>query len=138
MQKKRKQKAPRLLSSEIEILEMLWREGSVTIREAQRGLGQRPGTGYSTVQTRLNRMVKKRLVNRSNESRSRYTAAIQPEEVWSEDLEVLVDQVTGGRVVPLVAHLVRDRSLSEEEVLELKQLISAAEQAAETRSRQSK
>ena len=36
--------------------------------------------------------------------------------------------MTGGNIVPLVAHLVNDRSLTEQEINELKGLISQAEQ----------
>ena len=40
---------------------------------------------------------------------------------------MLVERVTGGRIVPLVAHLVKDRELSEDEIRELKQLIDDVE-----------
>ncbi len=58
-----KKDVPRLLASEIEILEMLWREGSVSIVEGQRALEGK--AEYTTVQTRLNRMVTKGIVKRS-------------------------------------------------------------------------
>ncbi len=47
----RKKDVPRLLASELEILEMLWRAGSVTLVEGQRALAG--DVGYTTVQTRL-------------------------------------------------------------------------------------
>ena len=53
---------PRLLASELEILEMLWRAGPVTIVEAQRAM--KGDIGYTTVQTRLNRLCKKNVVKR--------------------------------------------------------------------------
>jgi hypothetical protein len=42
--------------------------------------------------------------------------------------------VNAGRVVPLVAHLVRDRELSAAEITELKQLIEEAERHSRGRS----
>ena len=104
---------------------MLWRAGSVTIIEGQRALGG--DVGYTTVQTRLNRMVKKGVVKRSRSKPAKYTAAIQPEEVTSSDLDLLLDKVSRGSVMPLVTHLVKDRALTCDEMDELKKLIAEAE-----------
>ena len=117
--------ARRLAAGEIEILEMLWQRQPVSIAEAHAALGQR--VGYTTVQTRLNRLVEKGIVSRSAERPARYSAAIAPADVSRRDLDVLVDRVNAGRVVPLVAQLVRDRTLSAAEIVELKQLIDEAE-----------
>ncbi len=133
----RKKDVPRLLASELEILEMLWRTGSVTIVEGQRALSA--DAGYTTVQTRLNRLVKKGVVNRSRSKPAKYTAAIQPEEVASKDLDLLLSKVSRGSVLPLVTHLVKDRALTCEEMDELKKLINEAEQQLKsTRTREQK
>ena len=123
-----KRKAARLSAGEMEILQMLWRAGPVTLSEAQAAL-DRP-LGYTTVQTRLNRLVDKRLVTRTADRPARYAAAVAPQEVTARHLDLLVERVTGGSVVPLVAHLVRDRALSSADIAELKQLIAAAERNA--------
>lgn len=119
---------PRLAAGEMEILQMLWREGSVTISEAQRAL-DRP-VGYTTVQTRLNRLVAKAVVTRSKRRPSRYRAAVAPEDVSARHLDLLLERVSGGNVVPLVAHLVKDRTLSPEEIEQLKRLLDEAERAS--------
>ncbi|MGD9721604.1 MAG: BlaI/MecI/CopY family transcriptional regulator [Pirellulales bacterium] len=121
----KKRKHARLSPGEMEILEMLWRRGPSTLSEAQEGL-RRP-VGYTTVQTRLNRLVDKRLVTRAADRPARYTAAVAPQEVSARHLDLLVERVTGGSVVPLVAHLVRDRALSLADLAELKALIAEAE-----------
>lgn len=130
----RPRRTPRLSAGEIELLQVLWREGGATLIEAQRGLN-RP-IGYTTVQTRLNRLAAKGLAQRSKDRPAIYRAAIAPEAVSAGDLDTLVDRVSGGQVVPLVAHLVRDRRLSAAEIDELRQLIDAAarRQAKGTRS----
>lgn len=114
-----------LSPGEMEIMSMLWEHGSLTLSEAHEALG-RP-LGYTTVQTRLNRLVEKGVVERSTERPARYRPAISAERVSARHLENLVDRVTGGAIVPLVAHLVNDRSLTREEIGELKQLIREAE-----------
>jgi predicted transcriptional regulator len=121
-------KQARLSAGELEILQMLWRRGAVTLSEAQAGLERQ--IGYTTVQTRLNRLVDKRLVKRTSDRPARYAAAVAQQEVSARHLDLLVERVTGGSVVPLVAHLVRDRALSRGEITELKQLIAEAERQA--------
>lgn len=122
---KRKQ-PPRLSPGEMEILHMLWQRGPVSLSEAHAGLGRE--IGYTTVQTRLNRLVEKGLVDRTADRPARYQAAVAQQDVSAGHLELLVERVSGGSVVPLVAHLVRDRALSANEIAELKQLIHEAEQ----------
>jgi hypothetical protein len=70
-----------LAAGELEILEMLWREGSVTIREAQDALAL--GIGYTTVQTRLERLVKKCLAHKSR-TRPAVTASNLGPYQWPE------------------------------------------------------
>jgi predicted transcriptional regulator len=115
----------RLGAGELELLQMLWRRQPVSISEAHEALGRR--VGYTTVQTRLNRLVAKNLARKTGSHPALYRAAIGPEEVSRQDLDLLVDRVTAGRVVPLVAHLVKDRELSAQEIQELKELIDEVE-----------
>jgi BlaI family transcriptional regulator, penicillinase repressor len=123
----KKRKAARLAAGEIEILDLLWRLGSATLSEAHEAMSRK--IGYTTVQTRLNRLVDKGLARRVGLHPARYEAVIQPDQVCRGDLDVLVSRVTQGRVVPLVAHLIQDRELSEEELSELRQLIDEAQRA---------
>jgi predicted transcriptional regulator len=121
----------RLAAGELEILQMLWRAGSVTILEAQTALGQ--PIGYTTVQTRLNRLVAKGFVKKTVRRPAKYSAVLSPEEVRERDLDVLVDRVSDGRFTPLVAHLLDRNDLSMAELKELKQLILDAERKARER-----
>ena len=122
-----------LTAGEMEILQVLWSEGGVTISGAQRGL-DRP-IGYTTVQTRLNRLVAKGIVVRTKDRPSRYRAAVAPEDVSARHLDLLLERVSGGSVVPLVAHLVKDRTLSAEEIEELKRLTAEVEKRSERATR---
>ncbi|MBN2023603.1 MAG: BlaI/MecI/CopY family transcriptional regulator [Pirellulales bacterium] len=127
----RKRKVPRLSAGEMEMLQVLWREGPVTLVEAQRALG-RP-IGYTTVQTRLNRLVDKGVVARNPERPARYQAAVAPEDVSAGHLELLLERVSGGNVVPLVAHLVQDRTLSDDEIGQLRDLVNEAQRRAQSK-----
>jgi BlaI family penicillinase repressor len=122
-----RRKSARLASGEIELLEMLWRIRSATLAEAHEALPRK--IGYTTVQTRLNRMVDKGLAKKSGSHPAKYEAVIQPDQVCRGDLDVLVTRVTSGRIVPLVAHLVQDREFTDAELCELRQLVDDAERA---------
>jgi BlaI family penicillinase repressor len=124
----RGQKRSRLSAGELEMLEMLWRTGAVTISEAQEALGL--PIGYTTVQTRLNRLVEKGVAARSKERPAQYTAAVTREEVGQGDLDLLVKRVSAGRIAPLVAHLLDRHPVSDEELAELKRLVAEAERKA--------
>jgi BlaI family penicillinase repressor len=122
----------RLTQGELQILQMLWREQRVTIAGAHQALGQ--PIGYSTMQTRLNRLVEKGLVRKTKETPTRYEAAIQPEDVVESELRTLVQDVSGG-VVPLVAQLLREHQPSAGELDEIRQLIRQAEGRLEQKRR---
>jgi predicted transcriptional regulator len=119
-------KSPRLAAGEVELLQVLWRAGSGTIAEVQSLLGRE--IGYTTVQTRLNRMAAKGVLRRSDDRPARYTPEVSRKEVSADDLQFIVERVTDGQVAPLVAHLVQDRNLPQSEIDELKRLIAEAEE----------
>lgn len=131
----RKRSVPRLSAAELEILQMLWHAGGVTILEAQQALGL--PIGYTTVQTRLNRLTKKGVVNRSKERPAKYSAAITQNDVRGGDLDLLVTKVSNGQVTPLVAHLISRKSISKEEFAELRKLIDEAEKRLRRNPRRS-
>lgn len=112
-------------SGEMDLLSLLWQEGEMTLSQAHSRFGKR--IGYTTMQTRLNRLAEKGLVKRSGTRPAKYSAAIAPEDVSASQLKVLIDRVTDGSVVPLVAQLVNQRSISAKEIQEIKDLIDQAE-----------
>src|SRR5439155_5875785 len=122
----------RLTRGELQILQMLWREERVTIAGAHQALAE--PIGYSTVQTRLNRLVGKGLVRKTKDTPTRYEAAIQPEDVVESELRTLVQEVSGG-VVPLVAQLFREHQPSATELDEIRKLIRQAETRLERKPR---
>ena len=119
-----KKSAARLSAGELELLDVLWQGSGLTIRQVQQALQR--DVGYTTVQTRLNRLVAKGHVRKSNTRPGLYSAVLKRELVSRADLNSLVDRVTQGRVVPLIAHLVRDNKLSDDELAEIRELIDRA------------
>ncbi len=120
-----KKASVKLSPGEMEMLGMLWQHGELSLAEAHEAIG-RP-LGYTTIQTRLNRLVEKGFVQRSDARPSKYSASVTAESVSANHLDVLVQRVAGGHVVPLVAQLLNNRDLSQEEISDLKKLIKDAE-----------
>ena len=122
----------RLAAGEMEILGMLWAEGPLTIREAHEGFGAygKP-VSYPTMQTRLNRLVEKGLVARLEDRPARYRAAVSRDQVTTGHLRELVAKIGGGDVVPLVARLLSEQTLTDEQVARLKDLLAQAQQRSE-------
>lgn len=122
------EKPKRALSAgDLEVMELLWNKGPMTLAEAHQAIGR--DLGYTTVQTRLNRLADKGVLRKTKERPTRYVAAVKPESVSKGFLDLLLQRVSGGSVVPLVAQLVAERDLTEQEVDELKTLIEEAEKS---------
>ena len=112
---------------DMELLSLLWEHGPVSLSEAHAQLPE--GVAYTTVQTRLNRMVDKGLASREKVGRQplKYRAAIQPEEISASQLDTLVERVAGGSVLPLVAQLVQKKAFTSSELATLRKLVREAE-----------
>lgn len=121
-----KRPAQRLSQGEISVLRMLWEEGEATLSEAHRAMEARGhAVGYTTVQTRLERLVAKKAVAKSRSRPAKYSAAVSPDQVSGPLLDLLIERVSGP--VPLVAQLLQDPSLTASDLAELKRLIAEAE-----------
>ena len=117
----------RFSSGEIGILRMLWELGAATLSAAHEAMvGQGQPVGYTTVQTRLERLVHKGAVAKSNSRPAKYSAVVSPGEVSEPLLNLLVERVSGP--VPLVAQLLQEASLTPADLQEIKRLIAEAEQ----------
>lgn len=124
----------RLSDKESSLLQMLWRTGAVTLSEAHAAMREAEGDiGYTTVQTRLDRLAEKGAVRKSSERPARYSAALKPEEVSRTLLAMLAERMSGA--VPLVAHLVSDPAISDDDLKEMKRLIGAAERARKVKEK---
>lgn len=124
----RKKPKERLSAAEISVLRMLWDEGSLTLSEAHTGMCRRGARiGYTTVQTRLERLVEKGVVAKTADRPAKYQAAVSPDEVSGPLLDLLLERVSGA--VPLFAQLIQDPTLTREDLAEMKRLIAEAERS---------
>lgn len=122
-----KRKQPiKLTSGEVDLMDLLWRHQNLTLAEAHEAFGVER-IGYTTMQTRLNRLVEKGLAQRSSDRPAAYSPRVAREAVQAGHLDDMLKRLADGSVVPLVAHLVRDRKIDRGELSELKRLVQQAE-----------
>jgi predicted transcriptional regulator len=124
----RRNSGPAPSSGDLELLQLLWPDRELTLSEAHAAIGR--SVGYTTVQTRLDRMVTKGLATRSRDRPARYRAAISPSEAATLHMEPVRDHIHSGQVVPLVAGLLEQTPLTAAEIAELRQLLTLAESRA--------
>ncbi len=104
---------------ELEILQVLWRRGPVTVREVFEELKQRKDVGYTTVLKLMQIMHEKGLLRRDTTSRSHlYDAVISEREAQRFLVDRILDTAFGGSAFKLVMqaldhHQTSDRDLAE-------------------------
>lgn len=111
---------------ELDVMSVLWREGSGTVNEVRDSLADEPG--YTTVLKILQILEEKGCVTHEKEGRAyRYEPLIQQSEAGSSALGRVLNKIFHGSVDMLVAQLVRERGLSQEEVDRLQELVGELE-----------
>ena len=111
---------------ELDVMSVLWRQGSGTVAEVQEVLGQ--AVGYTTVLKILQILEEKGHVTHTAEGRAyRYQALVQPAEAGGSALGRILNKVFHGSVDMLVAQLVSDQDLSQSEIAKLRQIVDELE-----------
>jgi predicted transcriptional regulator len=83
-------------------------------------------------------MHEKGLLERSDGRPAKYSSAIARKSAAANDLKLLVDNVSDGQIVPLVAQLVNQRPLSRQELDEIRAIIEQAENRARNKQGKTK
>jgi BlaI family transcriptional regulator, penicillinase repressor len=115
----RPKKIPQALTPvELEIMQVLWRDGASNVQHVQKSL--RKDLAYTTVQTVLNVLHRKGKVQRRLRGRAfDYSPAVGKEAVLRQAVRDLVDRMFGGSSEELVMSLIKTRQLDAEKIAEL-------------------
>ena len=112
----------RLTHRELDVMSILWRLGSGTVAEVQKELADR--LAYTTVLWALQTLEEKGHVRHEKEGRAyRYYAVAAAETTGGNALNRLVDKVFHGSAAMLLAQLVSERDLPEEELRRMRELL---------------
>jgi BlaI family transcriptional regulator, penicillinase repressor len=115
---------------ELQIMQVLWEAGPSTVSEVQPKLAGE--LAYTTVQTMLNVLLRKKKVKRVQEGRAyRYQATVSRERATGSALSDLVKRMFGGSTEALLMAMVDTRQISAEELARVAQRLTAAEAKAQ-------
>jgi predicted transcriptional regulator len=110
---------------ELEIMQVLWERGACTVAEVQPQL--RGELAYTTVQTMLNVLWRKKKVKRAQEGRAfRYEAVVSRERASGSALRDLVGRMFGGSSEALLMAMVDTRQISAEDLARLAEKVGKA------------
>jgi predicted transcriptional regulator len=122
-------KNPTLTPLELEIMQVLWQAGPCTVAEVRPKL--QAELAYTTVQTMLNVLLRKKKVKRVQEGRAyRYRAAVSRERASGSALSDMVTRMFGGSSEALLMAMVDTRQISAEELARVAQKLAEAEKRA--------
>lgn len=109
---------------ELEIMQVLWQSGPCTVGEVQPKL--KAELAYTTVQTMLNVLLRKKKVTRVQEGRAyRYRPAVSRERATGTALSDLVKRVFGGSSEALLMALVDTQQITAEELARIAKRLAA-------------
>jgi len=110
---------PKLTKLELQIMEALWERGSASIREVQESFPERDRPAYTTVQTMMYRMEKKKILRRVKKISNAHI--FEPIVSRHAAQGRLIDELLGlfgGRTQPVMAHLIESGKLTLDDVRE--------------------
>lgn len=124
----RRESPEQLTPVELEIMKVLWDGGPASVQEVQERLkGVRP-MAYTSVQTMLNILVRKKKAKRVLADRAyRYRAAVTREKALGTSLKDIISRMFGGSAEALVMNLVETKQLDAGTLRRLNEMIAAGE-----------
>ncbi len=115
---------PKLSKLELRIMDALWKEGMLSIREIQESFPARNRPAYTTVQTTVYRLEEKGAVRRAKKiSNAHIFEAVVSRKAASGRLIDELLSLFGGRTQPVMAHLVETGKLTMDDVRDAERLI---------------
>ena len=127
----------KLTQSELRVMEELWRNGRLSIREVQESFPRNKRPPCTSVPSTINRLEERGAVRRVRKigNANIYEAAISAEEARGHVLDDLL-RMFGGRAQTMMAHLVESGRLTREDIRETEKLIDRLERAEQLERKQ--
>ena len=115
---------PKLTKLELRIMEALWSLGASSIREIQEAFPERDRPAYTTVQTTVYRMERKKVLRRVKKISNAhiFEAMISRHAAQRRLIDDLLN-LFGGRTQPVMAHLIESGKLTLEDVKEAQKIL---------------
>jgi predicted transcriptional regulator len=108
---------PKLTPLELQIMETLWTRGACSVRELQEAFPEKDRPAYTTVQTTVYRLEKKKAarISKRISNANIFEAAISRTQAQSRLIDDLLN-LFGGGTKPVMAHLIQTGKLTLEDI----------------------
>ena len=117
-------KGSTLTGQELEIMKVVWRLKTATVRQVYETLLQHRKIAYTTVMTMMNILEHKGFLKKKAAERAFVYAPSRPErQVIRAMVREFIDRVFNGAAEPLLVHLVEDERLTAEDLEEMRRTI---------------
>ena len=117
---------PTLTKLELQIMQVIWKQGASTVSAVQQGLAQ--DLAYTTVQTMLNILLRKGKLKRELQGRAfTYSATVTEAKASTHAVRDLVDRMFGGSSEELVMSLIKSRQIDPRKIAELSKRLEEEE-----------
>ena len=119
-----------LSDMEWQILQVIWEQKEVTVRDVRDKIAPNGERAYTTIQTYMERMVEKGLLTKRKLGMVNFfKAAIAQDQLQRTAAKKFINRAFRGNIGQLASFLVNDFELSSDELQQLKTLISQKEQS---------
>jgi predicted transcriptional regulator len=121
-------KSKTLTEQELEIMKVVWKLGTVKVRDVYEELLKRRKIAYTTVMTMMNILEEKGYLKKRAEDKAHvYRPSRAKAKVIRAMVQEFVQRVFNGSAEPLLVQLVKDRHLSPEDLEKIARAIEEAE-----------
>jgi BlaI family penicillinase repressor len=118
---------PTLTGQELEIMKVVWRLETATVRQVYEELLKHRRIAYTSVMTIMNILERKGHLKRRQEDRAYvYLPAKPQKQVIGSMVREFIQRVFNGSAEPLLMHLVEDEQLTEQDVEEIRRTIKSS------------
>ena len=118
---------PQPTPAELDILQVLWRQGPCTVRDVHEALRDQHPVGYTTILKLLQIMAEKGIAVRDASARSHvYRAAVSEDRTKRRLVAELVDRAFEGSAAGLIMQALSARRVSPDELQQIRGLLDAA------------
>ncbi|HLX43548.1 MAG TPA: BlaI/MecI/CopY family transcriptional regulator [Bryobacteraceae bacterium] len=122
---------PTLTEQELEIMKVIWKLETATVRQVYEALLEQRRIAYTTVMTMMNILEQKGYLKKDQGERAFVYQPTQPQkQVIRSMVREFVNRVFNGSAEPLLVHLVEDRCLTESDLEELRRTIQNSRKAS--------
>src|SRR5262245_29282146 len=119
-----RKKSDTLTEQELEIMKIIWRLKTATVRDVYEALLERRKVAYTTVMTMMNVLEKKNYLKKRIADRAYvYQVTRSQDQVIKGMVKEFINRVFDGAAEPLLMRLVKDRHLSGKEFEKISQMI---------------